>query len=552
MALAALRRQVEKVRESVAARADSLDCQQYRFDPVAYGREVLGIDPWAKQIEIAESTLKPPYRTLAPSGHSCGKTFTQAWLANWWYDTRDPGCVLTTAPTHRDVCDLLWTEIRLQRQAAGLGGFIGPAAPEMRTSPDHFAKGYTAEYGESFQGRHRPNMLFLFDEATRIPAIFWTTLRTMFAPTGDHAVVCSFNPTDTGTAAYEEFLEAGAGYPERGWHVIQMSSLDHPNIERELRGQPPKYPSAVRLAQVDDWVETWCTRIDPGDVQATDFAWRPESGQWWRPGPLFECRCLGLWPSQSTYAVWSNAVWMLAEHGLALPARDSIPQIGCDPARFGDDFTSIHVRDDTVSLHHETHNGWSTAQTAGWLKRLAGDYAVYAKRKTPDLHIRPEQIPIKVDCGGGDVGSGVMDQAGEYNFIAVDTSQPARGANYKNARSELWFHTAAGARAGRVNLAKLPQPMLALLRQQAMAPVWKVNAGGQAEVEPKQKTKERLGRSPDDMDGMNLAYYDVGGSPFIGIDRDRRPQDARDWGQPSRFGRDDGRTAAQRRGLYGT
>src|SRR5207302_1651920 len=99
--------------------------------PAAYAREVMGLTPWHKQIEIAEKLRRPPYRVLVASSHSVGKTWTGAWLTNWWYDTRDPSAVITTAPTARDVCDLLWREIRLQRGARG--GFKGTSAPHLES-----------------------------------------------------------------------------------------------------------------------------------------------------------------------------------------------------------------------------------------------------------------------------------------------------------------------------------------------------------------------------------------------------------------------------------
>jgi hypothetical protein len=100
-----------------------------------------------------------------------------------WFDVFDPGVVITTAPTERDVVDLLWTELRLQRERAGLPcHFIGARAPEMRTSEEHYAKGYTARKGESFQGRHRQRMLFIFDEGEGVDSNYWTTAKTMFKP----------------------------------------------------------------------------------------------------------------------------------------------------------------------------------------------------------------------------------------------------------------------------------------------------------------------------------------------------------------------------------
>jgi hypothetical protein len=514
---------------------------QYRNDPVGYARDVLHLDPWAKQVEIAESLLHPPYRTLVLSSHAVGKTFTGAFLTSWFFDTRDPGAVLTTAPTDRDVKDLLWSEIRTQRLQAGLGEFIGPAAPEMRTGPNHFAKGFTAGKGESFQGRHPKNLLCIFDEAVGVDAIFWTTTKTMVqAGNPEHLWVCFFNPTDSATQAYEEYLRAGDGYPARGWNVISMGAMDHPNIAAELRGELPLHPPAVRLSQLDGWVHDWCTPIEAGDATATDFQWPPKSGKWFRPGPLFECRAAGLWPSQGTHSVWPNAVWKMAEHGTAVPAHNSIPEIGCDPARKGDDFTSIHGRDGPVSLFHETHNGWTLDVTAGRLKQLCREMTDYCVRKCQDLRLRPEDIPVKIDVDG--LGGGVVDQAGDYNFIGVSGASTDCHQDYKNVRTSLWFATVELAKQGKVNLAKLPRDMLALLRQQAMQPIWKVNAAGQCEVEPKEKTKDRLKRSPDDMDSLNLAYYPRQAAKFETVPMTERRQ----LGPSS-----DRESNAARRNLYG-
>src|SRR5262249_29682351 len=141
------------------------------------------------------------------SAHSLGKTFLAAVLVNWWYDSFPDGVVITTAPTARDVCDLLWTEVRLLRRNAVRPlswDFVGERAPEMRTSDDHYAKGYTSNTGESFQGRHRARMLFIFDEDEGIEAIYWTTAKTMFKAEAGHAWLAIGNPTTTTSQGYLE------------------------------------------------------------------------------------------------------------------------------------------------------------------------------------------------------------------------------------------------------------------------------------------------------------------------------------------------------------
>jgi hypothetical protein len=43
-----------------------------------------------------------------------------------------------------------------------------------------------------------------------------------------------------------------------------------------------------------------------------------------------------------------------------------------------------------------------------------------------------------------------------------------------------------------------------------LAPAWDVDTAGRRAVEPKDVTKEKIGRSPDDADAVNLAYLETG------------------------------------------
>src|SRR5262249_33961738 len=61
---------------------------------------------------------------------------------------------------------------------------------------------------------------------------------------------------------------------------------------------------------------------------------------------------------------------------------------------------------------------------------------------------------------------------------------------------------------GQVYLGGLDRGTLRRLKQQLTAPAWEMDAAGRRKVEPKEKTKEMIGRSPDDADAMNLAYLE--------------------------------------------
>lgn len=465
---------------------------RYRDDPVGYARDVLGVVPWGKQVEIALACQKPPYRVAVQSGHNTGKSFAGGWLINWWYDTRDPGAVITTAPTATHVRDVLWREVRLQRGSRA--GFIGPSAPELRSAPDHYAKGFTTGKSEAFHGRHDSEMLFLIDESVGVDAIFAEVIRSMFKPELGHAWVMFFNPTDTTSWVYQEVRSGN-------WNVVRMSSLDHPNVTAQLAGRPAPIPSAVSLSQIEAGIDEDCDPLHPDDPrQPGDFEWRPGSGKWFRPGPVFQSRWLGLWPSQGTYGVWSEALWGIVSALAPEPEHQKCPEVGCDVARYGDDATVLHARIGPVSVHHERHNGWGVDQTAGRLKELCRELG---KR----YDYLPERIPVKVDDDG--VGGGVVDLRGEYQFVGVNAaSVPRRPGDYPNKRSELWFQAVEKARKGLVALGHLPRADRTRLETQLLAPTWRLDGAGRRQVEPKADTKKRLGFSPDDADSFNLAYYE--------------------------------------------
>jgi hypothetical protein len=93
---------------------------------------------------------------------------------------------------------------------------------------------------------------------------------------------------------------------------------------------------------------------------------------------------------------------------------------------------------------------------------------------------------------------------------------------------------------------------------QAMAPSWKLDNAGRRVVEPKAKTKQKIGRSPDDMDGLHLAYFERDFSVVVISDEHagRGPDRERDAGYDGRSFweriRDpDYQSAQERRGLFG-
>lgn len=488
-------------------RASTGGYDQYARHPNAYARQQLGMRHWWRQRQIARCLTRPPYRVLVKAAHLVGKTHLAGGLVNWWYDTFNPGLCLTTAPTDRQVRDLLWKEVRTQRGPRP--GFRGPKMPRLESSPDHFAHGFATNDQNAFVGHHSPHILLIFDEAVGVAPEFWEAAESMFGGQG-HGWLCIFNPTDASSqAAVEERKTLRSGKPK--WTVLTMPATEHPNIEADLAGLPPPYPAAIRLERLNELLEQWSTALEPGEPpEAGDIEWPPLGSvlnpdgpkRYLRPGPIAECRLLARWPSTALNAVWSDAVWEKAATTI-LPAPKALPEYGVDVARFGDDFTEIHGKRGGTSIHHEAHNGWSTAQTVTRLKQIArADAAKYG--------VSTKRIVFKVDVGG--MGAGVVDHSGpDFTFIGINSSHsPLNEDLYPNKRSELWFAVRDLAARGKLSLARLASAVRDELRRQATAPRYNIDSHGRLVVEAKDDTKDRLGRSPDGMDAVNLAYAAVG------------------------------------------
>lgn len=533
---------------------------QYVNDPVGFAKDVLGVELVPLQQQALRLTLEPPYRVLMPSANEQGKSMCCSCAVLWWHCTRSPSIVITTAPTDKQVRSILWKEIRRLARNANLKLNFLPKACEIHRDSDDFAVGWTARDETAFQGQHGPSILFITDESTGLDGWVFEAIESMFSPPG-HAWLAPFNPTQTGTAVHGEYLKASRS---GAWHTTRMSALDHPNIAAELEGLPPKVPYAMRLEKFDRLLRSWSNLVGckPGDPAqlATDLVWPPVNAiayqqktgrrpQVYRPGPLAEARLLGRYPRQGVNSVWSDGDWIVASREgippLAIPVR--IPEIGCDVARFGDDFTAFHVRCGPKSLLHEEVNGQDTNTTTERLKVLARDYALWyntAIGTLPEMgrpaSITEFDIPIKIDDDG--LGGGVTDNLRAAGYRVVPISAASKALDYGSfprRRSELWFGTALRAREGDLDLSGLildPETGLAQvddigqeirlisaeavdeLKRQAMAATYSLDANARRVVCEKDEQKQTLGRSPDGMDAVNLAYAE---SP---ADNDAEPQ----------------------------
>lgn len=462
--------------------------ERYAEDALSYVHDVLGVrHVTPDQAAVLQYvSAGPRCRLLVPSANETGKSFLAACLLSWHYDCFNPSLSLVTAPSQAQVQDIVFRELRRLRR--GDPGF-SPKACNLADGTDRICKGFTAKSGTAFHGRHDASVLGIFDEAEDVDSEFWEAGESFL-----DRWVCFYNPTQANSQAA---IEERTGK----WRIIPMSALNHPNIRCGELGIKNVIPNAVTLRKVLERLDKWAVKLEPEEPKLpTDVC---VVGNWYRPGPVAEARVLGRRPTKPVNAVFAAGDLDFMCKNVTEVRPEWVLTIGCDVARFGDDFTTIHVRKGRCSLHHEAHNGWDTVQTAERLIELAFRYS-------GEAGVSPPEIPLITDEIG--LGVGVIDQLRHRNMnaVGVNTSRlPDLGKEdeYLNLRSQVAFDFEELVRSHLIDLSRIDPHFQHDICEQMTAMSYTLGPRGHRIVAPKKDMKEALGRSPDDADAVMLAYY---------------------------------------------
>jgi len=288
--------------------------------PIEFARDRLGESPWEKQIEIMNAVAARP-RVTVRSGHGVGKTRCAAALAVWFLAEHRPGLVVTTAPTFRQVRDVLWPEIR--RLWSRLGG-VEPedrSAPKPRTNMTEIrvdeqrrAFGFATNEPQRLQGMHCENILVIVDEAGGVDDRLFESVQGLLTSRNSRLLLIG-NPIRT----HGFFLDSHR--PESGYARMHISCLDSPNV---VHGRC-LIPGLVTR----DWVEE-------------------QKRQWGEKSEAYRSRVLGEFPSSPNDALIPQEWLEAAQRRTPPPICRGRLRLGVDVARQGDDRTAFVMRDDAA------------------------------------------------------------------------------------------------------------------------------------------------------------------------------------------------------------
>jgi hypothetical protein len=163
--------------------------------------------------------------------------------------------------------------------------------------------------------------------------------------------------------------------------------------------------------------------------------------------------------------------------------------IGVDPARFGDDRTSIVFRRGRCVEHMESHTKKDTMEITGLVHKII-------------LDIKPHRVFI--DIGG--LGAGIYDrlkELGHYDIlVAVNGgATPLNQKRYLNKRAEMW-----GEMKEWLMDVPCKIPDINSLHADLCGIKYKIDSKSRLVMEKKEDMKKRGIRSPDEADALALTF----------------------------------------------
>lgn len=502
--------------------------EYYQPKPVDYVKDILGANTWYMQDAIIQSVFDNKL-TAVKTCNAVGKSFIAARIAVAYLMLYPGSIVVTTAPTWRQVTDVLWREIGTTVKMSKFkltSKEVTQAGLNLQT--DWFAVGLSTKRPENFFGYHADRILVIVDEAGGVEEAIFKGVAAI-TPNINSRILYIGNPTSPSGTFYDVFNK-----PELGAKCFTISAFATPNLtangihttEDLLRIFTP--PQGTNQVEHNKNVQGTLNMpfpqlIDPATVYARYHEWGPDSPNW-------ESLIMGEFPSQADQALIPiNLVTMamkmydtdpatgkqfledLDQDGeLAYSIPSGAPTYGQDMARFGSDLNVLTPR----------RGGFVDKQII-WNKKGDGqiDLMESADRILKIIDPLDARTTVNIDDTGN--GGGTTDRLRQISRESLKSNKPAHRykLNAYNFSSKEFMSDFDKEQFFDITSflywelrKQFYNKAVALhfdqdLFDQLVGRRWGIVPGGKIKVESKDEYKKRTGgKSPDKSDSLALAF----------------------------------------------
>lgn len=444
--------------------------REWKNSPLLFVIECIRAKPSEQQAEALVSFGKHK-RTTIRSGHGCGKSTTASWLIMWFLCTRPYAKVACTAPTARQLSDILWSELsKWMRHSILADEFVVQKDKIFhKSSPKEWwcraispsVKASKDEQAETLAGLHGDHLLIVCDEASGIPDPVFVPLEGALTQE-DNKVLLIGNPTKNKGYFYDTHFDTKV---KDNWNKLHWDSRKSSNVTKEM----------------------------------TDYF----ANKYGIDSNVFRIRVAGEPPLEDEKTLISLA-WaqQCIDSGVLAGEYDPL-YLGIDVARYGDDKSIILPRKGLQVFDWDTFQSMNTITLGGHCN------AIYAEL---------EASGMAVDEIG--VGAGVVDWLQKNGHertcfgvnVATQSSDPKK---FHRLRDELWWRVREKCQKGLYNFPAtkikgaggVDLILGEELANELSTPLYDFDNNGAIIVESKRDMKKRGIASPNIADALCLTEY---------------------------------------------
>lgn len=490
---------------------------KYREDWAGFIQDEMGVGLTDGVHSVVKSVERYQV-TVVRSATGVGKTHGGAHLAGAFFSIYPKSQIYTcAAPPESNLKLLLWGEIdamvernpQIFRNYRTLTGHIdrGLGSRSWLTSLTIPTTGTPAQREARFSGKHAPQLLFMVDEGDAVPPEVYKGIDGCMSG-GLARLVIFFNPRS-------KDCEPAVMEAEGRANVIVLSAFDHPNVRTGLN----KIPGAVTREKTVQRINEWCrprnkSEANDESVEIRSFRLpaflegetaQSERGVNYPPlqkgyyvveSDSFFYKVLALYPPEDQRRLISDEwieraqdrhrTWVM-QNGDRPPELVE-PIMGLDIADFGDDPNMMCLRWGGY-LRFESWNGVDVNTTS---------------RRAAELYKQAGCKRGNVDTIG--IGAGVPENMMERGCRGVAGVRVSKGSvkmpgkpSFFKLRDEIYWLVREWLRTDPT--AMLPD--LPELIQELRAPAYR-EENGSIRVTPKEKLRQKLGRSPNYFESLAL------------------------------------------------
>ncbi|EMF0528153.1 DEAD/DEAH box helicase family protein [Enterococcus hirae] len=445
----------------------------YYYDkPVAFCQDILGLDPDEWQESVLNDLAEFP-KVSVRSGQGVGKTALEAGAILWFLTCRPYAKVIATAPTMKQLYDVLWAEVAKWLNDSLIKNLLKWTKTKIYMVGDSerwFATARTATKPENMQGFYEDHMLIVVDEASGVSDPIMEAILGTLSGFDNKLLMCG-NPNNIEGVFYDSHNSDRDKYRVHKVSSYDSKRTNKDNIEMILK----KYGKESDVARV---------------------------------------RIFGEFPKGALDSFISLETVELATEKLisdSLVNKTTVAHIGVDVARYGDDSTILFPRIATRALEYEKYSKRSTMETTGYVINMAKNLM----SQYPSI----DKVMIKVDDTG--VGGGVTDRLEEliednhypFEVFGVNNGATSEDDFYDNLGTQLWGNIKEMLEENMTANLNGEQPIIELpddgsLIKELSTRKFKMTSRSRIRLESKDDMKKRNIGSPDIADALALAFYE--------------------------------------------